>query len=250
MGYELRRKIRTQIRLVKRLITEGTLEEYISKQTTRRGSSPFKSTKFEKNEYIQMTSSERKPSAKHTDLVDGSSSIETTTDYRSSYSINERKSSTTSTRSSLSPERRKTPTGKSTTTTTVENIPGGTRTTTTKTTEKSFVTLKKAAPTTKTPVEDNQPEWVRQRNLRNSKESATITTKKTTSTSCTTSKKERSSPVKEVKGTDLITSSYGVGPTDENGTPLFGLRALRAQNKHEQSKGENMLSHISKVKIK
>lgn len=236
MGYELRRKIRTQIRLVKRLITEGTLEEYISKQTTRRASSPSKSTQFEKTEYIQRTSPERKPSLKQTDSVDRRSSIENTTEYKSSTS--ERKSSTTSTRSSLSPERRKTPTGKSTTTTTVETIPGGTRTTTTKTTEKSFVTLKKAAPTTKTPVEDNQPEWVRQRNLRNSKESATITTKKTTSSSCTTSKKERSSPVKEVKGTDLITSSYGVGPTDENGTPLFGLRALRAQNKYEQSKGE------------
>lgn len=242
MGYELRRKIRTQIRLVKRLITEGTLEEYISKQTTRRASSPIKSTKVEKTEYIQRTSPERKKIFEHTDLVDRRSSIENTTEYKSSYSLNERKSSTT--RSSLSPERRKTPTGKATTTTTVENIPGGTRTTTTKTTEKTFVTLKKAAPPTKTPVEDSQPEWVRQRNLRNSKESATITTKKTTSSSSTTSKKERSSPVKEVKGTDLITSSYGVGPTDENGTPLFGLRALRAQNKNEQSKGENLLFYV------
>lgn len=30
--------------------------------------------------------------------------------------------------------------------------------------------------------------------------------------------------------TDLITSSYGVGPTDDNGRPLFGLRALRKSN--------------------
>lgn len=31
----------------------------------------------------------------------------------------------------------------------------------------------------------------------------------------------------KVKGTDIITSSYGIGPTDENGLPLFGIRALR-----------------------
>ncbi|XP_049853193.1 microtubule-associated protein futsch-like isoform X2 [Schistocerca gregaria] len=46
------------------------------------------------------------------------------------------------------------------------------------------------------------------------------------------------SPVKKSSGgeqrepcpTDSITSSYGVGPTDENGRPLFGLRALRRTN--------------------
>ncbi|XP_035708697.1 serine-rich adhesin for platelets isoform X3 [Folsomia candida] len=29
------------------------------------------------------------------------------------------------------------------------------------------------------------------------------------------------------KGTESVTSSYGVGPTDDDGTPLFGLKALR-----------------------
>lgn len=33
--------------------------------------------------------------------------------------------------------------------------------------------------------------------------------------------------------TDLITSSYGVGPTDDNGRPLFGLRALRKNNANQ-----------------
>ncbi|KAL0272028.1 UNVERIFIED_CONTAM: hypothetical protein PYX00_005156 [Menopon gallinae] len=31
--------------------------------------------------------------------------------------------------------------------------------------------------------------------------------------------------------TDSITSSYGIGPTDDKGMPLFGLKALRRQNK-------------------
>ncbi|XP_046681070.1 serine/arginine repetitive matrix protein 2-like isoform X3 [Homalodisca vitripennis] len=35
-------------------------------------------------------------------------------------------------------------------------------------------------------------------------------------------------------GVDCITSSYGVGPTDEKGRPLFGLRALRRTNTNKQ----------------
>jgi hypothetical protein len=34
-------------------------------------------------------------------------------------------------------------------------------------------------------------------------------------------------PPREAFPTDSVTSSYGVGPTDENGCPLFGLSALR-----------------------
>lgn len=36
---------------------------------------------------------------------------------------------------------------------------------------------------------------------------------------------------KEGKSSDCVTSSYGIGPTDENGLPLFGLRALRKSKK-------------------
>nr|CAD7586568.1 unnamed protein product [Timema genevievae] len=35
---------------------------------------------------------------------------------------------------------------------------------------------------------------------------------------------------REAYPTDSVTSSYGVGPTDENGRPLFGLKALRRTN--------------------
>lgn len=33
--------------------------------------------------------------------------------------------------------------------------------------------------------------------------------------------------------TDCITSSYGIGPTDENGLPLFGIRALRKAGREQ-----------------
>lgn len=41
---------------------------------------------------------------------------------------------------------------------------------------------------------------------------------------------KRVEATREVSATDSITSSYGVGPTDENGLPLFGLKALRRTN--------------------
>lgn len=84
----------------------------------------------------------------------------------------------------------------------------------------------------KTP-KDDKPEWVTKRNLRKVTDKSPYKTKTTTTT---TTKKEsvRSfSPSKEK--TDVITSSYGVGPLDENGSPLFGLKALRAQNKADST---------------
>lgn len=49
-------------------------------------------------------------------------------------------------------------------------------------------------------------------------------------------------------GVDCITSSYGVGPTDELGRPLFGLRALRRSNTNKQLTGERELYSCLKPK--
>lgn len=101
--------------------------------------------------------------------------------------------------------------------------------------KESFTKLKKTVPVPgKQSVEDDKPDWVKQRNLRKTSEtSAPVIKKTTTSKTSSTTRTEtvRNSPVRDTRSTDLITSSYGVGPTDENGTPLFGLRALRAQSK-------------------
>lgn len=64
--------------------------------------------------------------------------------------------------------------------------------------------------------EETAAEWIRKRNLRK------ITEKISTETSTKTSSN---------KATDDITSSYGVGPTDEHGSPLFGLKALKSKGK-------------------
>ncbi|XP_029346957.1 MATH and LRR domain-containing protein PFE0570w [Acyrthosiphon pisum] len=71
-----------------------------------------------------------------------------------------------------------------------------------------------------------------------SSRNSTITSTSTTVTKTTKVKSEQVSSsstnlYQEQNVTDLITSSYGVGPTDDNGRPLFGLRALRKTNANQ-----------------
>ncbi|XP_018570913.1 titin isoform X2 [Anoplophora glabripennis] len=265
VGYDLRRKIRAQIRLVKKLISENKLSTYVGKRisTVRdisRESSPTKVkpqspydgtpksdtkrvTEYQ-SKFTKKTSPERKvvdnKLYQHTDITNRQEETRSSTEYQSSYAYSERRTSSEYaskvTRRSQSPDtkpqRERSPDKASKPTRTSPD-----RKTTTKTdTKKTFTQLKKTAPVSK-PVDDDKPEWVRQRNLRKTSETSVPTTKKVTSTTTTTRKETtRSSPPKERKPTDLITSSYGVGPTDENGTPLFGLKALRAQNKTSTTK--------------
>ncbi|KAL3274697.1 hypothetical protein HHI36_016074 [Cryptolaemus montrouzieri] len=274
-GYEIRRKIRTQIRLVKKLISENKLEITIqniqnkiksathSTETTQQNTK--KTTEYQST-YTRKTSPQRKSIDNklfsHTDINDKNFK-EKTSEYISSYTRKESVSSTTrsgspGSRVSISPERRS-PDRKSTSKlstdseiiqekSNISNQSTYKRTdrrkheeTANKVTNVNVLktSLKKTEPRSKTPVTNGQPEWVSQRNLKkvNTTEGRTATI----SSSCTTSVKKQttrsSSPTKEVvKSTDIITSSYGVGPTDENGTPLFGLRALRAQKKAENTK--------------
>nr|CAH7740063.1 unnamed protein product [Callosobruchus chinensis] len=251
IGYDLRRKIRTQIRLVKKLISENTLESYIAKLKNSRRDSISKTSR---SEHVRKSSPERRTvdytkTYQHTSLTDEKDQ-KSQSEYHSSYSYHtERRTSSEFTRKttsrSQSPEvkpvratspQKQTPSRRSPDKEPKSRVSPVRRT---KMETKTFTQLKKSAPTSK-PVEDDKPEWVKSRNLRKTSETAAPVVKKTTTTTTTkTTKKETvrsSSPAKEVKTTDLITSSYGVGPTDENGTPLFGLRALRAQNKNDVTK--------------
>ena len=65
------------------------------------------------------------------------------------------------------------------------------------------------------PKKDEKPVWATGNVLKRASE-----TSRTLKTSSTVTKKSENV-------TDSITSSYGVGPTDENGLPLFGIRALK-----------------------
>lgn len=251
VSYDLRRKIRAQIRLVKKLIAENKLEITI-KQLRK---SPEKTKPSTIN---SDTLTKSKTSIK--DAVNSNKSSEY--NYSTTTKTNRRSSSPTQTKTS--PYRNKSPETKplkeksKTPTRTLSGGPDSNYSskTTTISTNLFQSQLKKTAaapnaiknrPTTTD--DDNKPEWVRERNLRKTStdDRASTTTRRTSTSSSTTttttttkSKKDTSnttkrssSPLKESKPTDIITSSYGVGPTDENGAPLFGLKALRSRNQND-----------------
>ncbi|XP_046802929.1 titin isoform X1 [Lucilia cuprina] len=91
---------------------------------------------------------------------------------------------------------------------------------------------------TKSKPEDKTPVWADRKNILKAPSSTTPTPKKpsnstldsragyTKTIKSTTSQKMSSNKSSFVED-DCVTSSYGIGPTDENGLPLFGIRALK-----------------------
>uniref|UniRef100_A0A2A4JSM6 Calponin-homology (CH) domain-containing protein n=1 Tax=Heliothis virescens TaxID=7102 RepID=A0A2A4JSM6_HELVI len=84
-------------------------------------------------------------------------------------------------------------------------------------------------------VQEEKPSWVTNRNLKKiSSETRTFSSKKIEDKP----KYRAPSPSKVIsKPIDVITSSYGPGPLDADGKPLFGIRALRNGASNYQVKG-------------
>lgn len=78
------------------------------------------------------------------------------------------------------------------------------------------------------PVQEQKPSWITNRNLKKiTSETRTFSSKKMTEKT-EKPKYRASSPSKVIsKPIDVITSSYGPGPLDSDGRPLFGIKALR-----------------------
>ncbi|XP_022120895.2 uncharacterized protein LOC110997168 isoform X2 [Pieris rapae] len=85
-------------------------------------------------------------------------------------------------------------------------------------------------------VHEEKPSWVTSRNLKKvTTESRTFSSKKIETDK---PKYRPSSPSKAItKPIDVITSSYGPGPLDADGKPLFGIKALRNGAANYQVKG-------------
>ncbi|XP_022178750.1 serine-rich adhesin for platelets-like isoform X2 [Myzus persicae] len=100
--------------------------------------------------------------------------------------------------------------------------------------QKSTPTEKARSPSPKKVSVVQQQQDSRFNKNEKSSRNSTITSTSTTVTKTTKVKSEQvnssTNLYQEQNVTDLITSSYGVGPTDDNGRPLFGLRALRKNN--------------------
>ncbi|KAG5682663.1 hypothetical protein PVAND_012002 [Polypedilum vanderplanki] len=78
-------------------------------------------------------------------------------------------------------------------------------------------------------------------------ESVVKTVKKTSATSNTSQKKSSNTMRESKTETDCITSSYGVGPTDSNGLPLFGLKALKKKPQGSTVESKTTGTIISEV---
>ncbi|XP_053698402.1 serine-rich adhesin for platelets [Sabethes cyaneus] len=79
-------------------------------------------------------------------------------------------------------------------------------------------------------AKEDKPIWATSNILKKASDTTrTFRTSSTMSSAKKTTSTMREVP-KETKPTDCITSSYGVGPTDENGLPLFGIRALKKKS--------------------
>ncbi|XP_050053187.1 serine-rich adhesin for platelets isoform X3 [Aphis gossypii] len=112
--------------------------------------------------------------------------------------------------------------------------------------QKSTLTEKPRSPSPKKMTVVQQQQDSRFNKNEKSSRNSTTTSTSTSSTTVTKTTKVKSDQVsnsanlyQEQNVTDLITSSYGVGPTDDNGRPLFGLRALRKNNANQSSVSEN-----------
>ncbi|XP_050350740.1 microtubule-associated protein futsch isoform X2 [Nymphalis io] len=86
------------------------------------------------------------------------------------------------------------------------------------------------------PKQEEKPSWVTNRNLKKiTSENRTFSSKKIEPEK---PKYRQLSPSKVItKPIDVITSSYGPGPLDTDGKPLFGIRALRKGSSNYQVKG-------------
>lgn len=224
VGYEQRRRIRSQIRVVRRLISENKIQyttQSLDRKKPTKQSSPVrepldKERRSPSKDVKKITSQPavKKPGSNHNNLPEDKvryqrvqEKEERKTEYKSSYTRDEQASERVTPKDrSMSPEPKKKP----------QTTPGVYKT-----------DLKPVQPVSKV-VSDDKPSWVTNRIL---KKTVTETATEERRNNVPLKKKEtprRSpSPQKEVKPIDCITSSYGIGPTDENGQPLFGIRALR-----------------------
>ncbi|CRL04389.1 CLUMA_CG017480, isoform B [Clunio marinus] len=175
VGYEQRRRIRAQIRLVRKIISEREMNNEIktSTKTTRaRNASPSRKETTTKVSQRFVESPEKIPRERIEKIV---------------------------------------------TTTTTTRISGSDKPRDVVTTKSTKVFDKGSAP--RSVIESlNKTGKVKSENV-------VKTTRKTSATS--SALKTNTTRESRVDGVDSVTSSYGVGPTDSNGLPLFGLKALK-----------------------
>uniref|UniRef100_A0A0P6IWS8 Putative microtubule-associated protein futsch n=1 Tax=Aedes aegypti TaxID=7159 RepID=A0A0P6IWS8_AEDAE len=203
-GYEQRRRIRAQIRLVKKSPASSVTTTTTTTTTTTRT-----------NSRVREPSPKRKDSSPTRPMTMRKGSQDT--EARVTKTVEVEKKTEQAPRSASPTKSKPLTNGKATTAT-------STVTTTLKTSRFG----ERVAPQKE--VKEDKPIWATSNILKKASETTrSFRTTSTTSTPKKTTTTMRDVP-KETKPTDCITSSYGVGPTDENGLPLFGIRALKKKS--------------------
>lgn len=245
VGYEQRRRIRAQIRLVKKQIQEQEEDEMVKrtrnlKRSEVRQTSPIRKQNVDISESTSKYSQNVK-SDRTTSPVRSYSPNRKRIDDNEYISSSQRRSS-----KEQSPVRRSSPNRKnfieeSSTTYRTERInqefkksrspsPKSNKISTTssnlRNSEVRQVNASKSS-------DDDKPIWATKNILK--KASETTRTFKTSSAA----KKTTITKVQKQKtiepNDDCVTSSYGIGPTDEDGKPLFGIRALKKKSSAGQT---------------
>ncbi|XP_025197681.1 uncharacterized protein LOC112596298 isoform X1 [Melanaphis sacchari] len=261
VGYDRRRRIRAQIRIVKRQLETNNAT---SINTTTRVTKNFQDVLPAKNQKqsnitVQKTEHVKKAEVKKERSVSPQKSYANPIGNSRSPSPQKAPKSVVETRTplptqkavrtfekerSLSPQKTVTPVDK------VPSLSSQKTTTTEKvrspSSQKNTPTEKVRSPSPKKMTVVQQQQDSRFNKNEKSSQNSTITSTSTSSTTITKTTKVKSDQFsssanlyQEQNVTDLITSSYGVGPTDDNGRPLFGLRALRKNNANQSSVSEN-----------
>ena len=234
VGYEQRRRIRAQIRIVRRIMSEKqtSSENYVIKTTSET-----------KTNSERKTSTERKASTERKNCVD-------TRTVRSDKITTSSSNYTSPTRKSRDDSSVQTKVTQKFATEKPEKDSRAQRiVTTTTTTIKQSSDKPREVTQTKTTrvVNDNKtsPRGIIENLNKSSKAKMTENVVKTVKKTSATSNAQKTSSTRDSR-TDTDYLSYGVGPTDSNGLPLFGLKALK-KNAPKTSTTKESKSKFEKI---
>uniref|UniRef100_A0A182NMY6 Smoothelin domain-containing protein n=1 Tax=Anopheles dirus TaxID=7168 RepID=A0A182NMY6_9DIPT len=244
-GYEQRRRIRAQIRVVKKQKdnkTSGTITQASNRQGTGSSNVTTSTTKSVTTTYSTAVSrdaglSKRNDSSptRATTVLGGRKSSTTTADTTSALDTNAQVEIDTF----IVHEKEAGKHWQQESRNATNSVTTNTKVTTLKTDR-----LGSKAGDRQQAAKDDRPIWATSNILKKPSEnsrsfkSSSVTTastgggaspmsRKVVSTTSTTTYQQTKATSDPKATTDCITSSYGVGPTDENGLPLFGIRALK-----------------------
>lgn len=206
-NYELRRRIRNQIRVVKKQIEENLHQSMVITEEDQQQQQFRESRPRSPVRKVSATSPVRKSSRTEQNFSNTSSSTTTTSTTRQSSTVQR-----TTTRDESAEKRSSSP-AKVTTVKTTTGVNG-------------------QRPRVPQELKEEKPIWAQKNILKKASENTRVTSSTKSVADQKAFARPKTTPVasqmKDSRVTDCcVTSSYGIGPTDDNGRPIFGLRALK-----------------------